>query len=39
MIRCGVRLGVPAQGVWTVSVAKRSSPPADVEITVTFTPV
>jgi hypothetical protein len=39
IIRCRVRLGVPAQGVWTASVAKRSSPPATIEITVTFTPV
>jgi hypothetical protein len=38
-IRCGVRLGVPAQGVWTASVAKRSSLPAAIGITVTFTPV
>jgi PASTA domain len=38
-IRCVVRLGVPAQGVWTVSVAKRSSSPAAIEITVTFTPL
>jgi hypothetical protein len=38
-IRCVVRLGVPAEGVWTASVVKRSSPPALIEITVTFTPV
>ena len=36
-IRCVVRLGVP-QGVWTASVAKRSSAQAAIEITVTFTP-
>ena len=38
-IRCEVRLGIPAQGVWTASVAKRSSLPAAIEITVTLTPV
>jgi PASTA domain len=38
-IRCGVRLGVPVQGVCTARVAKRSSPPAAMEITVTFTPL
>jgi hypothetical protein len=37
-VRCVVRLGVPAEGLWTASVAKRSSPPAAIEITVTFTP-
>jgi hypothetical protein len=37
-VRCGVRVGVPAEGVWTASIAKRSSPPAAIEITVTFTP-
>jgi hypothetical protein len=37
-IYCEVRVGVPAQGVWTV-VAKRSSPPpAAVEITLGSTP-
>ena len=38
MVRCQVRLGVPAEGVWTARIAKRSSPPAAVEVTVTFTP-
>ena len=38
-VRCGVRLGVPTEGVWTASIAKRSSPPAAIEITVTFTPL
>jgi len=37
--RCVVRLGVPAEGVWTASVAKRSALPAAIGITVTFTPV
>jgi hypothetical protein len=35
--RCEVRLGVPAQRVWTAKVAKRSSPPAAVAVTVTST--
>ena len=38
-VRCGVRLGVPVEGLWTASVVKRSSPPAAIEITVTFTPL
>jgi hypothetical protein len=38
-VRCGVRLGVPAEGVWTASIAKRSSRPAAIEITVTFAPL
>ncbi len=38
-IRCGVRLGVPAEGVWTASVAKRSVLPAAIRITFTITPV
>jgi hypothetical protein len=38
-VRCVVRLGTPIQGVWTASVAKRSSPPATIEITATFTPL
>jgi hypothetical protein len=38
-IRCGVRLGTTAEGVWMASIAKRSSPPAAIEITVTFTPL
>jgi hypothetical protein len=38
-VRCGVRVGVPAQGVWTVNVAKRSSLRAAIEVTVTFTSV
>jgi PASTA domain len=37
--RCVVRLGVPAPGVWTASVDKRSSLPAAIEVTVTFTPL
>jgi PASTA domain len=37
--RCIVRLGVLPQGLWTASVAKRSLPPAAIEITVTSTPV
>jgi PASTA domain len=37
-VRCAVRLGVPAQGVWTAHVAKRSPAPAAVEVTVTFAP-
>jgi transposase len=36
-IRCEVRLGLP-QGVWTVSVAKRTAPPVAIEVTVTSTP-
>jgi hypothetical protein len=39
LVRCGVRLGVLAEGVWTARVAKRSSLPAALEVTVTFTPV
>jgi hypothetical protein len=38
-VRCGVRLGVPAEGPWTASVVKRSSPPAAIEITITLTPL
>ena len=38
-IRCEVRLGIPAQGVWTASVANRSALPAAIEVTVTSTPV
>jgi hypothetical protein len=38
-VRCRVRLGVPAEGVWTAGVAKRSSLPAAVEVTFTFTPL
>jgi hypothetical protein len=30
---------VPAEGLWTASVVKRSSPPAAIEITITFTPL
>jgi hypothetical protein len=37
-IRCRVRLGLP-QGVWTVSVAKRTALPVAIEVTVTSTPV
>jgi hypothetical protein len=37
-IRCEVRLGLP-QGVWTVSVAKRTAPPVAIEVTVASTPV
>jgi len=37
-IRCEVRLGLP-QGVWMVSVAKRTALPAAIEVTVTSTPV
>jgi hypothetical protein len=39
MIRCGVRLGLPAEGVWTASVAKRSALPATIEVTMTSTPL
>jgi hypothetical protein len=38
-VRCQVRLGVPAQGVWTAGVVKDSTPPAAVEVTVASTPV
>ena len=38
-VRCEVRLGVPAEGLWTAILAKRSSPPAAIEITITFTPL
>ena len=38
-IRCEVRLGIPVEGVWTASVAKRSALPAAIEVTVTSTPV
>lgn len=38
-VRCVVRLGTPAEGLWTASVAKRSFPPAAIEITITFTPL
>lgn len=38
-IRCGTRVGVPAQAVWTANVAKRSALPAAIEVTVTSTPV
>jgi PASTA domain len=38
-IRCEVRLGVPAQGVWMASVAKRSAQPVTIEVTVTSTPL
>jgi hypothetical protein len=40
--RCVVRFGAleaEQPGVWTVSVAKGSSPPAGIEVTVTFTPL
>jgi hypothetical protein len=37
-IRCVVRLGIP-QGMWTARVAKRSSPPATIEMMATSTPV
>jgi PASTA domain len=37
-MRCEVRLGLP-QGVWTARVAKRSTLPAAIEVTVTSTPV
>jgi hypothetical protein len=38
-VRCSIRLGIPAEGVWTASVTKRSAPPAAIEVTVTSTPV
>jgi hypothetical protein len=38
-VRCEVRFGIPAQGVWTASVAKRSALPAAIEVMVTSTPV
>jgi hypothetical protein len=38
-MRCRVRLGVPAEGVWTATVAKRSLPPAAIEITVAVMPI
>lgn len=38
-IHCEVRLGIPAPGLWTASVAKRSALPAAIEVTVTSTPV
>jgi hypothetical protein len=38
-IRCEVRLGIPVEGVWTASVAKRSALPAAIEVTITSTPV
>jgi PASTA domain-containing protein len=38
-VRCEVRLGIPAQGVWTASVAKGSALPAAIQLTVTSTPV
>ncbi len=37
-IHCKVRRGVPAEGVWTASISKRSAPPAAIEVTVTATP-
>jgi hypothetical protein len=39
MVRCTVRLGVPAVGVWTANVTKRSALPAAIEVTITSTPV
>jgi hypothetical protein len=38
-VRCHLRLGVPAEGLWTATVAKRSSPPAAIQITVTGQPL
>jgi len=38
-VRCEVRLGIPAQGVWRASVVKRSAPPATIEVMATSTPV
>jgi hypothetical protein len=38
-IQCEVRLGIPAQGVWTASVAKRSALPAAIQVTITSTPI
>jgi hypothetical protein len=38
-VRCEVRLGIPAEGVWRASVVKRSAPPATIEVTATSTPV
>jgi PASTA domain len=38
-VRCRVRLGVPAEGLWTATVAKHSSPPAAIQITVTGQPL
>jgi hypothetical protein len=39
--RCVVRFGALAgedPGIWTVSIAKQSSPPATIQVTVRFTP-
>lgn len=38
-VRCEVRLGIPAEGVWRASVVKRSAPPAIIEVMATSTPV
>jgi hypothetical protein len=38
-VHCRVRLDVPAEGLWTVSVTKRSALPAAIEVTIASTPV